>query len=217
MQVPAARRGAVSRRFGDRRGQVHVGILYTVTPVNNQVRYRVMTRVLRLGGASAASVGMLAHRVVTRWADNQAVLETGMKTDTSKGTIVIADDEPHLRLVLERLLREEGYTVHSATDGVEALSLARSVRPDLLVLDIMMPNLDGSGVAAALRDDPATAHLPIVFLTAVLTHEDQFRLNQRRTDQVYLAKPYDVDELLATVRRMLGSAAVSTGAQEDTL
>ncbi|HEV56906.1 MAG TPA: response regulator [Phycisphaerales bacterium] len=139
-----------------------------------------------------------------------------MRTGTPKGTIVIADDEPNLRLVLERLLREEGYTVHSATDGVEALSLARSVRPDLLVLDIMMPNLDGPGVAAALRDDPGTAHVPIVFLTAVLTHDDQARLSQRRTDQVYLAKPYDVDELLATVRHMLASATLGAGTREDT-
>jgi len=134
-----------------------------------------------------------------------------MADGTSKRTIVIADDQPNLRRVLERLLRSEGYEVHNAADGKQALSLIRSIRPDLVVLDIIMPEMDGGDVAAALRDDPQTADIPIIFLTAVLTREDQRRLNQRRPDQVYLAKPYDVDELLATIHKMLGTVAAGVG------
>lgn len=86
-------------------------------------------------------------------------------------TILIADDDAALRELLRAALEAAGYRVVEAADGVEALQLAAHERPDLLILDISMPRLDGWAVLRQLEAQPATAGLPVIVLTAVATDE----------------------------------------------
>jgi diguanylate cyclase (GGDEF)-like protein len=113
--------------------------------------------------------------------------------------ILIADDEEDIRAFLEITLGLAGFEVLQARDGVEALELARSERPDVVVLDVMMPRLDGLETLRRLRDDARTEHLPVLLLTAraLKTHAVE-GLDAGADD--YLAKPFDADELLARIR-----------------
>src|SRR5919197_449338 len=112
-------------------------------------------------------------------------------------TILIADDDPTLRALLHQTLAEEGYRVLTAADGQEALAQVRAHRPDLLVLDWLMPGLSGLEVARQLR---AAAGLPILMLTARNALEDRVAGLDSGADD-YLVKPFDLAELLARVRR----------------
>ena len=113
--------------------------------------------------------------------------------------ILIADDTDVNRLVLSAILRGAGHEVVQACDGEEALLLARQHLPDLMLLDVMMPRLDGWQVLKTLKADPALADLPVVFLTARGDTADKIRgLELGAAD--YVTKPFDADEVLARVR-----------------
>jgi len=114
--------------------------------------------------------------------------------------IVIADDEPDIRRLIALILRE--YTVLSAKRGDEALQLIRQEMPDLAILDISMPGLNGLEIAHALLADPTTARIPLIFLSAYG--------QQREIDAglaigvaLYIVKPFDPDELLQSVEELL--------------
>ncbi|MFO7898165.1 MAG: response regulator [Planctomycetota bacterium] len=109
-------------------------------------------------------------------------------------TILIVDDDPVTLKMLDNHLREAGYRVVQAKDGETAVRLARRKQPDLVILDIMMPGMDGGDVAQTLRDHPATAEIPVVFLSSLIT-----RTVERRPDQVLLGKPYNHADLLQVV------------------
>ena len=116
--------------------------------------------------------------------------------------ILVADDEQDLAWALRHSLTDEGYEVICAYDGLEALKLARSDRPDVIILDIAMPVLDGLEVCRRLRRDPALAAVPILFLTVRRDPEDRVRgLNHGSDD--YLVKPFDLRELKARIRALL--------------
>jgi DNA-binding response OmpR family regulator len=116
--------------------------------------------------------------------------------------ILVADDEQDLAWAVRHSLKDEGYEVLVAYDGLEALALARRHRPDLIVLDIVMPRLDGLGVCHRLRQDTELAALPIIFLTERAAVEDRVTgLNQGGDD--YIAKPFDLRELKARIRALL--------------
>lgn len=116
--------------------------------------------------------------------------------------ILLADDEPDLVWAVRHLLSGEGYEVATACNGAEALALARRRRPDLVILDIIMPRLDGLQVCLELRRDPGLAAVPILFLTAKGAVEDRLKGLDCGADD-YLAKPFDVRELQARVRALL--------------
>jgi two-component system response regulator MprA len=118
-------------------------------------------------------------------------------------TILIADDDPKLTDMLRRTLLYEGYTVLTAADGQEALNQAQAHRPDLVVLDWMMPRLPGVEVAARLR---AAEGIPILMLTARDTVEDRVEGLDRGADD-YLVKPFAPAELLARIRSLLRRTA----------
>ena len=80
--------------------------------------------------------------------------------------ILIAEDEPDIRAVAEFALEDEGFELHSCTSGQEALSRSTTFQPDLILLDVMMPGLDGPTTLAKLRELPNTAHTPVIFMTA---------------------------------------------------
>jgi len=115
-----------------------------------------------------------------------------------KRKILVVDDEPDIREVVRLYLAEEGYEIIEAENGQEAILKAQTEKPDLIVLDIMMPGINGFEVAKHLKDDPNTQHIPIIILS-VLAHDSQFR--QGILD--YISKPFRQDELVQTVRKIL--------------
>lgn len=123
-----------------------------------------------------------------------------MMTDPAK--ILIADDEPHILRILQFLLEQAGYEVVAARDGREALELATQTRPDLALLDVMMPHVDGFSVLEELRANRDTQRLPVVMLTARGESTSRVRgLKVGAND--YMAKPFDHEELLARVANLL--------------
>ena len=113
--------------------------------------------------------------------------------------ILIVEDDVRLAATLERVLAAEGHDVELASDGLEALLRAREHSPDLVVLDVMLPGLDGIGVCRRLR---ATAQFPILLLTALGGTEERVRGLDSGADD-YLVKPFAYQELLARVRALL--------------
>jgi CheY-like chemotaxis protein len=123
-----------------------------------------------------------------------------MKTPAKK--ILVADDEPPVVQIIRANLELEGYQVVTAYDGVQALEKAKAEQPDLLILDIMMPRMDGFDVLDALKKDASTENIPVVMLTALneIEHMDQAA---RKGSYCYLTKPFEPLELLMIVRRLL--------------
>jgi DNA-binding response OmpR family regulator len=114
----------------------------------------------------------------------------------------LADDERDLVWALQHTLSDEGYEVFTAHDGVEALATARDHRPDLVILDVVMPRLDGLQVCRRLRRDPTLAAVPVLFLTVRSAIEDRVSgLNEGGDD--YLVKPFDLRELKARIEALL--------------
>ena len=116
--------------------------------------------------------------------------------------ILLADDEANLRTLVRTTLEGSDFTILEASDGVAALEVSRTQRPDLLLLDWMMPGLTGVEVARALREDPATAELPIILLTARGQRQD-LELGQALGVHAYLVKPFSPLELLRAVETAL--------------
>jgi len=114
--------------------------------------------------------------------------------------VLLADDDRAIRESLERALELEGYAVTSVIDGVQALSAARRDAPDVVVLDVMMPGVDGLGVCRVLRADGI--RIPILMLTARVELTDRVAGLDAGADD-YLAKPFELDELLARLRALL--------------
>ncbi|GAB2520228.1 response regulator transcription factor [Nocardiopsis aegyptia] len=123
---------------------------------------------------------------------------------TSTSTVLIADDDRAIRESLERALQLEGYTVRTAADGVQALAAVHSDPVDLLILDVMMPGVDGLGVARVLRAEKDRT--PILMLTARVETPDRVAGLDAGADD-YLAKPFELEELLARLRALLRRSA----------
>jgi diguanylate cyclase (GGDEF)-like protein len=120
--------------------------------------------------------------------------------------VLVADDDASTRDLIDMALRDAGYDCLLAAEGRAALELARTARPDLVVLDVGMPLLSGDEVHRELRRDPRTRYIPVVFVTAKgTTAEIAARLRNGADD--YVAKPFDVDELVARIESALRRAA----------
>jgi DNA-binding response OmpR family regulator len=121
----------------------------------------------------------------------------------SKRTVLVADDDPDIQSLVVLRLERSGYRVLRASDGQEALDLALSELPDLAVLDITMPKLDGCEVTRSLRAHVQTAAMPVILLTARVQEEDVERgMAAGATD--YIKKPFSPHELGARVTSILG-------------
>jgi two-component system OmpR family response regulator len=114
--------------------------------------------------------------------------------------LLVVDDEPNIVELLSASLRFAGYDVSTAANGTEALKKAKEVNPDLVVLDVMMPGLDGFDVVRRLRAEDR--HVPVLFLTARDAVEDKVKGLQTGGDD-YVTKPFSLDELVARVRALL--------------
>lgn len=116
--------------------------------------------------------------------------------------ILIADDEPDLLDLLQTRLKATGYQVALAADGVEAINAVKADQPDLIILDVMMPNRNGFQACRQLKDDPQFKNIPVILLTAKTTESDQFWGIEAGAD-AYITKPYNEKELLAKIKELL--------------
>ena len=121
-------------------------------------------------------------------------------------TILVADDEPEVLELVRILLEWEDYTVIEATDGQEALDKIRSICPDLALLDVRMPNMDGLSVLEHLQTDPVLASIPVVMLSVVTTYP-QVETALKNGAVAYLPKPFEIREIVHLVGQVLSSDA----------
>ena len=123
--------------------------------------------------------------------------------ERTRPQVLVADDDPDIKTLVAYRLERAGYDVITADDGERALALAIEHRPDLAVLDVMMPRLDGYGVTRGMREHDATARTPIILLTARVQEADVARGFEAGAD-AYLKKPFSPQELRARVQAILG-------------
>ena len=116
--------------------------------------------------------------------------------------ILIVDDEPNIVVALEFLLQQQGFVVEKAYNGQEALYKLSSVRPGIVILDVMMPGMDGFEVARRIRQQPSNRNTQIIFLTAKGTDADKIK-GYGAGGEVYITKPFDNDELIQTVQEVV--------------
>jgi two-component system alkaline phosphatase synthesis response regulator PhoP len=124
--------------------------------------------------------------------------------------ILIADDEPNILISLEYLMKREGYAVHVARDGQEALDVMRRERPRLVLLDVMMPRKSGIDVCQELRGDESIKDTLVLMLTAKGRETDVAKGLGVGAD-AYMTKPFATKDLVAKVRDMLAAAAPAAG------
>src|SRR5262245_33647803 len=122
-------------------------------------------------------------------------------TANPMATILIAEDYDDNRELLRIVLNTAGYEVHEARNGAECVKIARQQRPDLVMVDLSMPELDGWGVFRELKSDPATAEIPCVAVTAHV-ESDRQRVLQSGFN-AFVSKPFRAEELLSTVEKLL--------------
>jgi DNA-binding response OmpR family regulator len=125
-----------------------------------------------------------------------------MERDGAAPRILIVDDDPVILRLLQINFRLEGYEVDTATRGEEALERVRSNRPEIVVLDVMMPGIDGWEVLRRLKETPAAKHIPVIFLSARAQDEDRRQGYALGVDE-YVTKPFDPAHLVEIVRRSL--------------
>jgi two-component system alkaline phosphatase synthesis response regulator PhoP/two-component system response regulator VicR len=115
--------------------------------------------------------------------------------------VLVCDDERHIVRLIQVNLERQGYTVVTAFDGKEGLEKVRTEKPNIVVLDVMMPYMDGFEVLKALRREPETENLPVIMLTAKAQDKDVFEGYHYGAD-MYLTKPFNPMELVTFVKRI---------------
>ncbi len=123
----------------------------------------------------------------------------------SKMKILVVDDEASLTRMLRRNLEETGkYEVREENSGAHAYVAAQEFQPDLILLDVMMPDADGGAVAALIEEDESLKHIPIVFLTAIVQKEEAEDTGSDIGGRTFLAKPVKFDDLIICIENKLG-------------
>jgi two-component system OmpR family response regulator len=130
------------------------------------------------------------------------------KSSAPEARLLVVEDEPNIRELLSTSLRFAGFEVHAAADGATALKLAEVERPDLLVLDVMLPDMDGFAVTRRLRDQGR--RMPVVFLTARDATEDKVTGLTVGGDD-YVTKPFSLEEVVARIRAVLRRTGAAGG------
>jgi DNA-binding response OmpR family regulator len=120
--------------------------------------------------------------------------------------ILVVEDDPDQLEVIRFTLKNAGFAVGTATNGIDALKKAQTVSPDLIVMDVMMPELDGFAVCETLRGSPATASIPVLMLTGLCSHISRLvAYESGATD--YVIKPFDTEQLVSKVEKLLEQAS----------
>jgi DNA-binding response OmpR family regulator len=120
-----------------------------------------------------------------------------------RNRVLVVEDDQDLAELLDFNLKSAGFSTSTASNGIEALRLARSVLPDLILLDLMLPELDGFAVCEILQRDPATARVPIIMLTALSSELARFTGLECGAND-YITKPFSPRKLVSRVGEMIG-------------
>jgi CheY-like chemotaxis protein len=124
----------------------------------------------------------------------------------SKMRILVVDDEPSITRLLKLNLEQTNlYEVREENNSIHALAAARQFHPDLVISDVMMPEVGGGELAAQLREDPVLRRVPVIFLTAAVRKEELGGPDAVIAGRLYIAKPLDVKSLLAAIQRIIGN------------
>lgn len=121
-----------------------------------------------------------------------------------KATILVVDDEPAITGLLSRVLTLDGHSVHAASNGTEAIRLASEIRPDIIVMDITMPEMDGYEATSHIKHDPALKHTPVIFLTGKSAEEDAGRAFAKG-GLTFVRKPFSNQQIRDLVSLTLDS------------
>lgn len=132
-----------------------------------------------------------------------------MSEETPRARVLVVDDEPDLIRILEFGLRAAGYQVEIAADGQEGLKKAREIRPDIILLDLMLPKLDGYKVCRLLKFDERYRHIPIIILSARTQEGDQALAKEMGANR-FITKPYEFSEILSHIEALLKASSVSS-------
>jgi len=124
--------------------------------------------------------------------------------------VLLVDDEPSFTRMLRLSLERRGFKVLVENNGAYAHTVAQDFLPDVILLDVIMPDVDGGDVAAEIRSDPALKDVPIVFLTAGVSKETTRVKGNVIGGQTYLAKPISVDEVVRCIEKKLGKKTGAT-------
>jgi DNA-binding response OmpR family regulator len=126
--------------------------------------------------------------------------------DKAQKLALVIEDEPDVSRFIEAVLTDDGYKVVTAADGVEGLKLLRSLKPDLVTLDINLPEKSGVRFYRDLREDAELADIPVVMVTGVQKEFKQFISHRRNVPppEGYVAKPFDADQLRAAIKEAMG-------------
>jgi two-component system alkaline phosphatase synthesis response regulator PhoP len=121
--------------------------------------------------------------------------------------VLVVDDEKRIRELLEIRLVSEGYEVILGQNGEEGVALAKKHLPDAIIMDVMMPLMDGAEAVRCIQEDPVTKHIPVLFLTSIITKEEEkgraFGIQIDAAKHKFMAKPFDTPILLAEIRKMI--------------
>jgi len=117
--------------------------------------------------------------------------------------ILVVDDEPDLRFILRKILEREGYAVAEAESGEKALELLKTEKPDLILLDVMMPGLDGWETAKKIKSSPESKDVKIAMITAKVQEEDKIKSFEESGVEWHITKPVDKTRLITTVKWLL--------------
>ena len=154
---------------------------------------------LPLSAAAATPELPAAPRAIDLDSLMRQLREKVANTTAQRNSVLVVDDDPSIRSLLQQEFTEAGYTVRVAENGRQAVQLVRQEAPGLIVLDVMMPEMNGFDVAAVLKNDPATMHIPIIILSIVEDKERGYRLGVDR----YLTKPIDTESLFREVGALM--------------
>jgi DNA-binding response OmpR family regulator len=126
------------------------------------------------------------------------------KHDLGRPLVVVAEDDPEVLNLIVRWLRRKGFSVEGVADGTNALELVRATHPVAVVLDWMMPGMEGHELCRLLKEDPETEHIPVVMLTAKGNERDVRAAFEHGADE-YLTKPFDMEELHHLLSALIAS------------
>ena len=127
-----------------------------------------------------------------------------MEQATTKKKVLIVDDEPNVRRLSHKILSNK-FDIVEAEDGIQAIDVATAQKPDVILMDMMMPKMDGLTACHVIRNDPATKSIPVIMVTAI-----GFELNIKLSEQMgaagYVTKPFSPQNLLNTIAQVLATA-----------
>lgn len=130
-------------------------------------------------------------------------LKDAINSDSSRKKILIVDDDDNILELIKSVLEQEGYDVIKAHNGEECLELLKTIKPDLILLDMMMPGMDGKEVCKRIRNDPKTGFLKVAFVSVMKKENIGEKFIDAMNISDCIAKPFTIEDLLRRVKRMI--------------